>query len=288
MGLCGVDIDTTPPTPICCFFGNQWYVTMSNGSSALCNHQRSLQLQLRGADVSTIAAIRLLWDTILRQKIQLANTEVCNILVDQRFFNGIGNFMRAEILHRSGINPFDSAEMLKSPGIVMKLFRCIHELIYDMNAIEQSDDSLISFFDDCRNIFFFRHILQCYGKAKYRFNNKNSDTIHTTHAAGELFEIHHWKSVRSAAIRVGPWGGYNKMFRHLFPKPDNFDIRQHLHFDATIKVGRGRPRKMKSKRPGRPALARQWKTNPIDKTRGKNIRCSKMKTRYIHLDFFDK
>ncbi|XP_072602162.1 endonuclease 8-like 1 isoform X4 [Vulpes vulpes] len=34
---------------------------------------------------------------------------ICEALLDQRFFNGIGNYLRAEILHRLGIPPFEKA-----------------------------------------------------------------------------------------------------------------------------------------------------------------------------------
>ena len=34
---------------------------------------------------------------------------ICEVMLDQRFFNGIGNYLRAEILHRAGIHPFAPA-----------------------------------------------------------------------------------------------------------------------------------------------------------------------------------
>uniref|UniRef100_A0ABM0MFT2 DNA-(apurinic or apyrimidinic site) lyase n=1 Tax=Saccoglossus kowalevskii TaxID=10224 RepID=A0ABM0MFT2_SACKO len=34
---------------------------------------------------------------------------ICEVLLDQKFFNGIGNYLRAEILYRSGIAPFTKA-----------------------------------------------------------------------------------------------------------------------------------------------------------------------------------
>lgn len=34
---------------------------------------------------------------------------ICEALLDQRFFNGIGNYLRAEILYRLRIPPFEKA-----------------------------------------------------------------------------------------------------------------------------------------------------------------------------------
>jgi endonuclease VIII-like 1 len=34
---------------------------------------------------------------------------VCEVMLDQRFFNGMGNYLRAEVLHRAGVHPFLSA-----------------------------------------------------------------------------------------------------------------------------------------------------------------------------------
>ena len=37
------------------------------------------------------------------------NRPICEALLNQKFFNGIGNYLRAEILFRAGIKPFDQA-----------------------------------------------------------------------------------------------------------------------------------------------------------------------------------
>lgn len=43
------------------------------------------------------------------------NRPVCEILLNQKFFNGIGNYLRAEILFRCGIPPFESARKVFEP-----------------------------------------------------------------------------------------------------------------------------------------------------------------------------
>ncbi|KAK2154008.1 hypothetical protein LSH36_279g02070 [Paralvinella palmiformis] len=37
------------------------------------------------------------------------NKPICEVLLNQKYFNGVGNYLRAEILYRCGIRPFDEA-----------------------------------------------------------------------------------------------------------------------------------------------------------------------------------
>ena len=39
---------------------------------------------------------------------------LCEVMLDQKYFNGIGNYLRAEICHRAGVNPFASASLVLS------------------------------------------------------------------------------------------------------------------------------------------------------------------------------
>jgi len=41
--------------------------------------------------------------------------QLCEVLLDQQYFNGIGNYLRAEIMYRTGVSPFMKArELFKS------------------------------------------------------------------------------------------------------------------------------------------------------------------------------
>ncbi|ESO87521.1 hypothetical protein LOTGIDRAFT_127711 [Lottia gigantea] len=51
------------------------------------------------------------------------NKPICEVLLNQSYFNGVGNYLRAEILYRAGIRPFDKArdvlqELLDDHGSV--------------------------------------------------------------------------------------------------------------------------------------------------------------------------
>ncbi|KAG8144903.1 putative Endonuclease 8-like 1-like isoform X1 protein [Naja naja] len=49
-------------------------------------------------------------DNVLRNLSDKAfNKPICEALLNQKFFNGVGNYLRAEILHRSNIPPFEKA-----------------------------------------------------------------------------------------------------------------------------------------------------------------------------------
>ena len=43
------------------------------------------------------------------------NRAICEVLLNQKFFNGIGNYLRAEILFRLGIAPFEVARKVLEP-----------------------------------------------------------------------------------------------------------------------------------------------------------------------------
>ncbi|KAL4227636.1 Nei endonuclease VIII-like 1 [Mactra antiquata] len=43
------------------------------------------------------------------------NKPICEVLLNQKYFNGIGNYLRAEILHRLNIPPFVSAKSVLQP-----------------------------------------------------------------------------------------------------------------------------------------------------------------------------
>lgn len=34
------------------------------------------------------------------------DAEICEVLLEQKYFNGIGNYLRAEVMYRAGISPF--------------------------------------------------------------------------------------------------------------------------------------------------------------------------------------
>ena len=48
------------------------------------------------------------------------NRAICETMLDQKYFNGIGNYLRAEILYRAKIKPFTQAREVLAPLVVKK------------------------------------------------------------------------------------------------------------------------------------------------------------------------
>mmetsp|Transcript_36869 Transcript_36869/g.92418 ORF Transcript_36869/g.92418 Transcript_36869/m.92418 type:complete len:343 (+) Transcript_36869:147-1175(+) len=81
---------------------------------------------------------------------------VCELLLDQRYFNGVGNYLRAEILYRAGVtDPFRSAHqvLLECPQI-LPLCRDVCNEVIERNLLNDHEA--------------FTDWLQCYGKALKR------------------------------------------------------------------------------------------------------------------------
>ncbi|PRP84614.1 nei endonuclease VIII-like 1 [Planoprotostelium fungivorum] len=94
---------------------------------------------------------------------------ICEVLLDQKYFNGIGNYLRAEILDRSGTEPLQPAKLALAPAVdlirsggpmmmqgrtnVITLCRDIPKEVIDMRLKEGSRDRFTSW-------------LRCYGKGK--------------------------------------------------------------------------------------------------------------------------
>ena len=65
---------------------------------------------------------------------------LCEVLLDQSLFNGVGNYLRAEICHRAGVNPFRSArEALEGVeveegegGDLLSVCRAVVEEVYQL------------------------------------------------------------------------------------------------------------------------------------------------------------
>jgi endonuclease VIII-like 1 len=45
---------------------------------------------------------------------------ICEAMLNQKYFNGVGNYLRAEVLFRLGVKPFDQARKVLTPLLVKK------------------------------------------------------------------------------------------------------------------------------------------------------------------------
>jgi len=91
---------------------------------------------------------------------------ICEVLLEQKYFNGIGNYLRAEILHRAKIPPFTSAKeaiLMKKEGN-----RSLLELCRDVPLEVINLDSSVDYATK-DNYHIFENWLQVYSKKKSKF-----------------------------------------------------------------------------------------------------------------------
>lgn len=96
------------------------------------------------------------------------------LLMDQRYFNGIGNYLRAEILYRAGQDPFESADtaILNNPQI-LELCKIIPIESYYIGGGQLKD---------WKNPFEvqpsgFNEWIRCYGKSDSSIVDKNGRVL---------------------------------------------------------------------------------------------------------------
>jgi endonuclease VIII-like 1 len=94
--------------------------------------------------------------------------------MDQRYFNGIGNYLRAEILHRAEQDPFQEAsEAILSNLKILELCRTLPIAAYYIGGGQLKD---------WHNPFAvpadgFSGWIQCYGKSDTAIVDKNGRTL---------------------------------------------------------------------------------------------------------------
>ncbi len=68
------------------------------------------------------------------------NKPICDALLDQKYFNGIGNYLRSTILYYIDVNPFEEArKVIKSNPEILEFCRDIPMKAYKLNGGQLSD-----------------------------------------------------------------------------------------------------------------------------------------------------
>uniref|UniRef100_A0A8C8VRD2 Endonuclease 8-like 1 n=1 Tax=Peromyscus maniculatus bairdii TaxID=230844 RepID=A0A8C8VRD2_PERMB len=76
-------------------------------------------------------------DNVLRNLSNKAfDRPICEALLDQRFFNGIGNYLRAEILYRLKIPPFEKARTVLEALQQSRLVRTVYKRVCNPDLLE--------------------------------------------------------------------------------------------------------------------------------------------------------
>ncbi len=91
---------------------------------------------------------------------KIFNKPICELLMDQKYFNGIGNYLRAEILDRANVNPWTPANVAIENGKLLALCRIVPAEAYKIGG---------GSIKDWKNPYgeqkmTMKEWLQCYGK----------------------------------------------------------------------------------------------------------------------------
>lgn len=117
------------------------------------------------------------WDSFVQNlkdnsERKIFDKPIFELMLDQRYFNGCGNYLRAEILDRANVNPFISSREAIENGKMLKLCKDIVIEAYQLGGGQLSQWTN-PYFDDKIT---FREWLQCYGK-KEKIKDKSGRTF---------------------------------------------------------------------------------------------------------------
>jgi len=93
---------------------------------------------------------------------------IYELMMDQKYFGGLGNYLRAEILDRSNQNPFVSSREAIENKLMLKLCREVVMEAYQLGGGQLSQWTNPYFNDKVT----FREWLQCYGKKEKIVDSK--------------------------------------------------------------------------------------------------------------------
>ena len=181
----------------------------------------------------------------------MQTTPICAVLLDQDFFPGVGNYMRAEALYKANIAPFTPASKLKDSKLLDRLVKAIEAKVEEFTCKLENTYNMQ---DQQMKIWFENQYLQAYGKL---------DASHAFDSTGKKIwwkgpggELPYTLTEDSSKEVVGPFSGWSKP---LVETEILHQDKQALHY--AVRTGkRGRPSKIYNGK-GRPGLSRPQKNN---------------------------
>lgn len=100
------------------------------------------------------------------------NKPICEALLDQKYFNGIGNYLRSTILYYLDVNPFEKArKIIKERPQVLELCREIPIKAYQLNGGQLTDwkNPFDTDFEEFKKWVFYQKGLSCKDKTGRTF-----------------------------------------------------------------------------------------------------------------------
>lgn len=103
-------------------------------------------------------------NVLVNLKLKAFDKPICEALLDQKYFNGIGNYLRSTILYYINVNPFESARtiIMENPDI-LNFCRDIPIKAYQLNGGQLSDwtNPFDSDYEDFKKWVFYQKGLSC-------------------------------------------------------------------------------------------------------------------------------
>ena len=169
------------------------------GNFEVCNSRESLRLRLSkiGPDLITDLISTQDWlDETTNSKV--ATKQICDFLMDQKYFSGIGNYLKAEILYAAKIRP-DACMGELSRSLLETLFEITRKIIY--NSYVAQGASLYSYINTDGKKGNFQCIV--YGNATDPLDNPVIKSIFQDD------RVTHW--VPAIQVLPSPWNGYSRL-----------------------------------------------------------------------------
>jgi len=180
---------------------------------------------------------------------RLLQKPICELLYDQKLFNGIGNYLRSEILHRVNIQPFTPAEeIFKNKNLWHKLLRACKSV---PGTVIKQISSNFQWYNDQQHQKWMKTFLKVYGNPSAKVaKDSTKKKVWYTGPPGSLYSRTKHQVKNRRYEKVGPWSGWDERLRTKFlviniPNEILFLSHRklpHAHRPATVKTGkRGRP-----------------------------------------------
>ncbi len=189
-------------------------------------------------------------------------TPLAEALLHPKLFNGVGNWMRSEILHASKLKPFDDFHSIWTAIEARSALIEAMDLVYSCVADTLLDGFDLTSEDQQRS---FQATLVVYGKQRRLVYAKKeqsswSKSLWVANDAdlsnlGTLSSLYTIEERRKTVVAVGPWDGWEESMQQFY-EPLTTDARYwHLLKHLVHKQTRGRPRKIRQAT-GRPRIDR--------------------------------
>jgi len=197
-------------------------------------------------------------NTQMTQHPQFLDKPICELMYNQKLFNGIGNYLRSEILHNVGIPPFTSTKtVFTNRNLWRRLLRACRTI--PMLVIKQIS-SQFKWYDDKEHQEWMKSFLQVYGKSNVNVaRDSTNKKIWFSGEAGELYSEDNHKVKDRKFEKVGPWSGWDETVKDKFLAINIPDSLLQLCHRALPEAHR--PAIIKTMKRGRPMISRPNKNS---------------------------